>query len=172
MKRGQLIIISLFILAAIAGYSIYANREREECKKIDVHEVAERVGAIENNKTQYATTSRSVFGRSTDGGMQIIYSLNDKIILIEEELYGETVMSDTSYFLQDDRVFYFHMENTRYTRSIYSEDFDPHGKSVEILDYYLDDDQMLCFWYKNGKLQLTDQAATDLVNRLISELWE
>ncbi|MCI0619486.1 hypothetical protein L0Y40_00405 [Candidatus Wolfebacteria bacterium] len=182
MKNQKLIAVGgvvFLIVVTGVGYSVHkgakpsnesVSNSEVRCEGIDPVAVTRRAQLVDNNKTQYATTSRRVFGRSTDGGLQMSYSQNGKLLLIEEGLYGETVNSEASYFLENGRVYYFHQEVTRYDTSVYQEDFDPESKSVEVRDFYLDENENLCYWYVNQNLQPVTEEIKDFVERSLIEV--
>jgi hypothetical protein len=174
-KAKIAIVLSIALIFGV-GFIVYkrggqTTSHKNACASINPDDVTMQAQLIDNSKYQYATSSRQILGKSTDGGVQMNYSKDGKILLSEVGLFGETVNYKASYFIQDKKVYYLHEEVTRYEKSIYVEDFDPSSKGIEIRDYYLDKDQNLCSWSINQKPQPIDEKAKNYVNEAISELW-
>jgi hypothetical protein len=173
-KSIATVILSIAIIVGL-GFVAYKQKShiapREDaCASINPDDVTKEAQLIDNSKTQYATTSKQVLGRSTDGGVQIDYFKDGKILLAEVGLFGETVNYKASYFVRNDKVYYFHEEVDRYERSVYAEDFSSSSKSIEIKDYYFDGNQKLCSWFINQESQPIDEKVKAYVNEAIVQL--
>ncbi|MCX6744487.1 MAG: hypothetical protein NTX82_03115 [Candidatus Parcubacteria bacterium] len=139
------------------------------CGSVGINNIVKKAHSIENNIAKYAITSKDLW-RSTEGGQQTDYSLDNKIVLIKQIFFGETGKSELSYYLQNDKVFYILEKDTAYLLPL-SEDSSAKVKNFEIKDFYLDSSQFLCSWHSNQKLQSNDQATKDLVKNLILGLY-
>jgi hypothetical protein len=144
---------------------------RNECQLISIHiqDAKNQVKDIENDVMKYATSSKDILGKSTEGGEQTNYTLNGAIVLIKQFFYGETGKSEISYYLQSGKVFYFTKKITTYSLPL-AEDSSGNVKNVKVDDFYLGSNQNLCSWYSDQKIQPNDQGTINMVNDLISEL--
>ncbi len=178
MKKNIIITFGVVIILCLVGYYMYiknhnfVNQPVEnigQCDNLDLQVSKDLVQAIESDIDSYATSSKDIIDKSSQGGMQVDYLLNGKVVLVKQTFYGETGKSEVVYYFQKEKVFYINKKNTEYVLSLFE---DPSGKikSVEIKDFYLDSSQDLCFWYKNQELKPNDQDSRDLVQFLISGL--
>jgi len=166
-----LLAVSIGILLMIMMYKSSTDKENNnECNNIVPESVTMKAQLIEDQKHTFATTSRKVFGKSTDGGVQINYTQDGELFIIEEGLFGETIQSYSSYYIKNEKVYYIHKEIIRYPTSVYQNNFDPNNKEKEVRDYYLDKNQNLCYWYSNSQLQTITDDDRNYVKRIISDL--
>jgi hypothetical protein len=174
MKKNTIIIFIVALIIVGSGYCIYSKQnlsqgDIKECSNIVTADVLKKVGMIDGNKTKYASTSKDILGESTEGGVQINYTSGNELILIEQQFYGETGKSEVTYYLQNGKVFYFTKVNTEYLLPI-SQDSSGKIKSIETKEFYLGNEEQLCTWYLDKKLQSSDKDTGDLVDYLITGL--
>ena len=176
MKKNLLIILSVIAVAGVA-YFVYSNNKNQppannnnvpiaQCGEDNKKEQANIIG---NNISQYATSTKDLIGKSTEGGQQINYSLDGKNILIKQTFYSETGKSEVTYYLDNGKVFYFTKKNYIYALPL-SQDSSGKVKSIESNEFYLATDQSLCSWSSDGSVQSNTQAAKDTVNFLLTDL--
>lgn len=145
--------------------------DNNQCVLVNEGEANRDVEQIEKHRTSYVSTTKSIMGKSTQGGTQINYSMNGKVVIVEQVFYGETGKSEASYYFKNGKVFYSRKKNIQYEGSIYDDNFNPDKvKSIEVKDFYLDLKENLCIWYENHQRQLIDNDTRDLVRYLISGL--
>lgn len=179
MKTSKLTIIaSLAILVVSISCYLYTEKQNnysiaqdneEACRNLNIQGIKKHAQVIEAGKANYASSTRYIFGESTQGGHQSDYRLNNEIVLREQVFFGETGRSEASYYLEDDKVFYFTKKNIEYINSIY-QDHSGAVKKIDIKDFYFDKNQELCLWYLNQKIQPNDQDTADLIKYLLSGL--
>lgn len=174
MKKLFIIIIAIVLISAsyILLKNIKTESPKNSCSDIDPIIVTKQAQIIEDQKSNYSTTSRRILGRSTEGGTQLNYIDGNKIVLIEQVFYGETGKAYSSYYLVNNQVYYFHRELHTYNLPIYDSKFDQSKDVIEIQDYYLDNKQMLCSWYSNQNKQSISDAVKEFVSQSIKGLWE
>lgn len=164
MKKNLVLLILLLLILFVSYYS-YKNKQDIICST----DVEQKIRDIDNNISKYSIASKDIFDRSTEGGQQTNYTLNEKNILIKQIFFGETGKSEIKYYFEANRVFYINKINTEYALPIY-EDSSGKVENVDLKEFYLDNNQNLCSWYLNQKLQLNDGDAEDLIQSLISDL--
>jgi uncharacterized protein YxeA len=161
MKKNLILLILLVLVLSISYY-LYKNKKDVVCNT----NVEQKKIEIDNNISKYSTTSKDIFGRSTEGGQQTNYTFDGKNKLIEQIFFGETGKSEIKYYLDSDKVFYIGKINTEYALPIY-EDTSGKVKNVDMKEFYLDNNENLCSWYLNQNLQINDQDTKDLVKDFI-----
>lgn len=166
-------IIFIFVLL-IAGYLVYKHQslthsvaDGDGC--VDVVKTNQEAAAISQNNSQYTLTTKSILDASSEGGEQTNYSLDNHLVLVKQSYYGENGKSQVSFYFRNGKVFYVHKENTEYLLPL-SEDPSGKTKNIEIKDFYLNDNEILCLWYLNQKPQIINQNSQDLVAYLLSTL--
>lgn len=177
MKR-DILIATLLILSVVSAV-VYAQRNRRVPTTNTTDQGSARCGSTEDAKaearlieadlTKYATTTKDIFGKSTEGGQQTDYTLGGERKMIKQTFYAETGKSEISYFLENDKVFYFEKNNSEYLVPL-SQDSTRKIKSTELNEFYIDGDQHLCSWYSNDQIQPNTQAAQDTVKYLVTDL--
>lgn len=174
MSRG--IATALTVAGIAIGLYVYLAKTNpmleprmSGCEQVDSQVVLQHVGAVNDDIDRYTSSSRDLIGESSEGGQQITYSQGGDVVLVRQTFYGETGRSEASYYLNDGRVYYFTKTNLAYKSPL---QIDPTGKveHLEKKDFYFDNQQNLCFWYKNDMIQQVDQDTRQLVNYLISGL--
>lgn len=166
-KKISLIIYFCFLIALSFGFYKYQNQDDKIIKQCeDLSITSLKVKNIENDLSVYSVISKNIVDKSSQGGQQIDYLLNNEKRLIKQTFYGETGKSEVSYYLEDNKVFYINKKNTEYVNSIYE---DPSGtiKNIKIKDFYLNRNQNLCFWFLNNKPQDKNKEIEDFVQYLI-----
>jgi hypothetical protein len=179
MKKNIIIIVVVVIVAVLAFFNLRKDKGNQAnninnntstgCENISIENVKKQAQTTENNITQYASTTKDVLGKSTEGGTQTNFSLQGKNKLIKQTFFGETGKSEINYYLDNDKVFYFSKKNTEYILPL-SQDSTAKIKSVELNEFYLGGNQNLCSWYSNQQIQPNTQAAQDTVNFLVTDL--
>ena len=142
---------------------------QNKCANVNTDNFKKQAQNIENDISKYASTSKDITDKSSEGGQQVNYTSGNQTVLVKQTFYGETGKSEVSYYLENGNVFYFIKKNSTYVAPLFQ---DPSGKvgSVEVKDFYLGDGHNLCSWFDNGKIQSNDQDTKDLVNYLVSGL--
>ncbi len=172
MKKAKLYIsISLIALLLMIGYYVFYAKKNyhenivinKECEILNVPEVKKEAQLIEADKFKYSSSSRDIFGKSTEGGYQIDYQIGDEVILTEQAFYGETGKTEIKYYINNGKVFYLARKNFQYEAPLY---VDTSGtiQSVESREYYFNSDEELCSWFLDEKLQQIDNEIVGNIN--------
>lgn len=172
MKNITLTIIVLIII--FFSYSSYKKKDFNQkkigtsCENIFATNVYSEAQIIENNINNYLITTKDIYGKSSEGGEQVNYTLkNGEMILIKQIFFGEIGKSEISYYFKNNLMFYVKKEDTEYLLPI-SEDSSYKIKSFEVKDFFLNSNKELCSWYKNKEMQSNSLDAKDLLEYLVS----
>ena len=159
MTKKQTIIAICLVLVLAFGYFVFRRPETlvvignksDGCQNLRIEETQKQAQAIENNLPSYASTTKDIMDKSTEGGQQTDYTAGTAKVLVRQVFYGETGKSEDSFFFKNGHVFFVQVKESRYAAPIFE---DPSGKvqSVSVQEYYLDDNQNVCAVF-NGKNQ-------------------
>ena len=160
------------------GYVIYSQNKIKPSDK-NTNNVAsaqcgegskkEQASSIESGISQYASSTKDLTGKSTEGGQQIdYYSSDGKNRLIKQTFFGEAGKSEVNYYLDSGKVFHFTRKNYIYELPL-SQDSNGKIKSIESNEFFLSADQGLCSWYSDGQVQENTQAAKDTVSFVLTD---
>lgn len=166
MNKKKLILLVLLILF-FSSYYFYLTQKNNTC--VDINSVTSRIENIENNLSKYYVIEKDILDRSTEGGQQTNYIFEKETKLVKQIFFGETGKSEITFYLDKNKVFYINKVNTEYVLPIYK-DSSGEIKNVVVKEFYLDQNQNLCSWYQNKKLQEDNQDTRDLIQYLVSSL--
>ena len=139
------------------------------CEDRSVEQAKELAQLMKTELSMYTSVTKDVFGKSSEGGEQTDYLLGDERKFIKQTFYAETGKSEISYYLESEKVFYFEKINTEYVVPL-SQDLRGEIKNVERNEFYIGNNQNLCFWYSDGQVQLNTKAARETVEYFVSDL--
>jgi hypothetical protein len=171
MKKSNLVLLICLIIVLFIGYFTYQNLNKQKITINDscITDITQKVKNIEMNISKYSMATKDIIGKTTEGGQQTDYIFEGKKVLIKQIFFGETGKSEVNYYLENNKVYYFKKINTEYLLPI-SEDSSGKIKNIDTKEFYLDNNQNICSWYLNQKLQLNDQDTKDLTQYLLSSL--
>lgn len=177
MKKNNLIIIILLlsVLLSVCWYKYSSINPdfiadfvvRNKC--VPIASVAQKTKDIDSNLSKYSLTTKDILNKSSQGGEQTRYELAGKALLVKQVFYGETGKAEATYYMKDNKVFYFKKINYEYVAPL-SQDTSGNVKNIDTKEFYLDSNQSLCSWYLNKTLQANDVDTKDLVQYLTSRL--
>lgn len=166
-----MVLLICLIIVLFIGYYTYQNLNKQKATINDscITGITQKVKNIETNISKYSIITKDITGKTTEGGQQTNYTFEGKKVLIKQIFFGETGKSEVNYYLENNKVFYFKKVNTEYILPI-SEDSSGKVKNIDEKEFYLGNNQDLCSWYLNQKLQLNDTDTKDLIQYLFSGL--
>jgi len=188
MKKGYLTAgIVVVLIIAVCSISILAFKnwsnlntkknqhpiaiKEKKCEKVNIDSVSQYAKEIADNLSKYKATNKDILGLSSEGGVKTSYTLNGAEILASQMFYGETGKSQIDFYFKNGKVFYILKKNYTYKFPL-SENSSGEIKDTEIKDFFLDENQNLCFWFDNKKEEIVDKDTESLVDSLLSNLNE
>lgn len=135
------------------------------CSSVSVPKIDRHITAMESNVSKYASSSKELH-ESTEGGEQITYSDKSGVAIVRQKIFRETGNAELVFYFSNGHVFYIRWDDTKYERPYYVDPPVPVA-SVDHNEYYLSEDQTLCYAYTSKVIQPIDIKIRDLVNTFI-----
>jgi hypothetical protein len=170
MKIRQLRVIifgALVVSLGVLCVYIYVVKATSGTMLQSVNQSKDRINALDLAAVKFASTTRDIFGQSTEGGEQIDFLSNGQRMVAEQRFYGETGRSYMRYYYDRGNIFAITKLNLSYEVPIY---VDPSAavKSSEKKEFFVDNGGQVCHWFLNDTEKVVDKETIEMIHQYIS----
>ncbi len=166
------ILIALLVLILL-GIVVFFGMRKEEGQDglacvpvLPIDESRTMIDSLDNQASQFASTTIDLMGQSAEGGSQTTFSSGNSKKIVEQRFYGETGRSYMRFYFEEDKIFSIVKLNLTYEAPI-SVDSNANVGSTEEKDYFLDASGKVCTVEVNGAAQPVDADTQEMIQEYI-----